>query len=112
MYALLASKPGVAVRSGSRLTWILLVWLGLILLWLIGGFANGGDAASPVVMIGLAVGFWGFVLIGIVWFVSRLTAPLEKQACPRCGSTLQAGATACERCGNRLAERSGLRHNA
>lgn len=87
------------MRTLSRLTWVLIAWLGMVLLWLIGGFANGGTASSPAVMIGLAVGFWGVVLLGISWFVSRLTAPLQRPGCPTCGRAMDSARSTCPHCG-------------
>ncbi|HUA10604.1 MAG TPA: hypothetical protein VMA83_01200 [Solirubrobacteraceae bacterium] len=91
---------------------MVIVWLGTVLLWLIGGFANGSNPGSPAVMIGLAVGFWGIVLIGIAWFVARLTAPLERRTCPGCGRAVDAGRESCASCGHRIGHGALPRHSA
>jgi len=92
-----------------KATWALLVWSALILLWIFSGLLNTdcgneakyGDSTACGVGAGLAiflilgVGFFGFVFLPLIWFMSRPKTRL----CPQCGNDVKKGQTTCPTCG-------------
>lgn len=97
-----------------KMTWALLVWSGLMLAWIVsatatevcGDYAPGSadrEACELGEDVGTGIGvafiffvwFLGFVILSIVWFMTR---PRHRQ-CPRCGEDVKKGRTACRRCG-------------
>lgn len=79
------------MRKWRKMTWVLIVWCGLILAWAIGGAAGNEcdeeagsefldrstaqDACEVGTGIGVAIvlfiGFFGFVFLSLIWFMSR-----------------------------------------
>lgn len=61
------------------MTWVLILWCALILVWMIGGASSancdGDGACEAGTGIGVAlialVGFFGFVFLSIIWFMRR-----------------------------------------
>lgn len=91
-----------------KMTWVLIVWSALILLWAIGG-AAGNDCGSEATQLGresceagtgigvaliLLIGFFGFVFFSLIWFMSR---PKGRE-CPVCGQHIKLGLTTCPSC--------------
>jgi len=91
------------------MTWVLLGWSGLILVWAIGGAASN-DCADEVdelsqsaceagtgigVALILFVGFFGFVFLSLIWFMTRP----KTRPCPRCGEDVKKGVMTCTKCG-------------
>lgn len=93
------------------MTWVLNLWNVIFLVWIIVGIAdrtskncakgdqlciNASDAGTSI-GVGLIIVLWflGFVVLSLVWFMSR---PRHRQ-CPRCGEDVKKGATACKKCG-------------
>jgi hypothetical protein len=105
------------VRKWRKMTWAIIVWCSLILIWAVAG---GGSAASDCadqtgdaflsaqdaqdacnagagigVALILFVGFFGFVFLALIWFMTRP----KTRACPRCGNDVKKGVMACRSCG-------------
>lgn len=101
------------------MTWALIVWCALILIWaIVGSAANNcsGQTGSQYLSahsaqqacqagtgIGavfiLAVGFIGFVFLSLIWLMTRP----KGRDCPVCGTTVKRGKTACPSCGHDFA---------
>jgi hypothetical protein len=77
-----------------KATWALALFNLLALIWLVSGIFGGSIGAG----IGVTW-FIGFVVLGLVWLVSR---PSHRE-CPRCGSDVKKGLTVCRSCGFELA---------
>ena len=101
-----------------KMTWVLNVLNVIFLIWIIGGAVSGAhtaarDCAHPGVLtrqecldashagtgIGVALVFvlWfiGFIILSIVWFMTRRRGRI----CPHCGEDVKKGLTACKKCG-------------
>jgi hypothetical protein len=95
------------------MTWVLIVWSAIILIWAIGGGASnncssqasqaaksGCEAGTGIgVAIILFIGFVGFVFFSLIWFMTR---PRGRE-CPACGETVKKGRTECPSCGHDFA---------
>lgn len=96
------------------MTWTIAVFTGLMVAWAIAAsstevcaeYAPGtadrqacelGEDIGTGIGISLIFFLWflGFVVLSIVWFMTR---PRHRQ-CPRCGEDVKKGLTACKRCG-------------
>ncbi len=92
-----------------KMSWLLLVWCALVLVWAIGGVA-GNDCGSEVTElnrsaceagtgIGVAlimfVGFIGFVFFSLIWLMTRP----KGRDCPACGEKAKKGVRVCKDCG-------------
>jgi hypothetical protein len=100
------------------MTWVLILWCVIILIWAIaggsssnhqavqncvsGGFVSQSDcqnAANAGTGIGVAlillIGFVGFVFFSLIWFMTRPRG----RTCPTCGETVKRGMTTCASCG-------------
>lgn len=98
-----------------KMTWVLIVWSALILIWAIGGGASASndcaneatqlsqDACNTGAGIGVAlvlfIGFVGFVFFSLIWFMTR---PRGRE-CPVCAETVKKGLTECPGCGHDFA---------
>jgi hypothetical protein len=94
------------------MTWVILIWTAIFVVWTIAGISDRGsqdcaphdslcqNASDTGTGIGVALiwmlWFVGFVVLSIIWFMTRLRG--ERQ-CPVCGSTVKRGQTSCPRCG-------------
>lgn len=97
-----------------KATWALAIFNVLMLVWVIGGVSTASghatncgtldqatcDAARNVgagigVALLLALWFVGFLVLSLVWLMSR---PRRRQ-CPRCGNDVRKGLTLCRSCG-------------
>jgi hypothetical protein len=97
-----------------KMTWLILVFSGLMLAWAIAGTTTevcadypAGSADREACELGEDIGtgiaatliftlwFVGFVVLSIIWFMTR---PRHRQ-CPRCGEDVKTGRTACGKCG-------------
>lgn len=92
-----------------KMTWALVIWSTIILVWAIGG-AAGNDCANEVtqlerdaceagtgigVLAVLGMGFFGFVFLSLIWFMTRPRG----RPCPRCGEHVKKGVLECRSCG-------------
>lgn len=98
-----------------KMTWVLIIWSALILIWAIaGGSSAGNECASKTAKlsreaceagtgIGVAlilfIGFVGFVFFSLIWFMTR---PRGRD-CPVCGERVKKGKTTCKKCGHDFA---------
>lgn len=97
------------MRRWRKMTWVVIAWTALILLWMIAG-AAGNDCADEVtkleqdacaagtgigVLLVALIGFFGFVFLSIIWFMTR---PRTRD-CPRCGEGVKKGVMRCQSCG-------------
>ena len=97
-----------------KMTWVLIIWCAIILIWAIAG-AAGSDCANQAgdqflsakdaqdacdagtgigVALILLVGFFGFIFFGLIWF---MTKPKGRD-CPACGTNVKRGRTRCPSC--------------
>lgn len=97
------------------MSWVLILWNVIFLVWIIGAVADRpseecppGDSlcqdASDVgtglgVSIILVLWFMGFVVLSLVWFMTRRKGRL----CPACGVPARKGETSCRKCGHDFA---------
>ena len=96
-----------------KMSWVLAIWTGIFLAWIIGGIAsrpsqdcppgdqfcvNASDAGTGI-GVGLIIVFWfiGFVVLSLVWFMTR---PRDRRECPVCGNDVKKGVTVCGLCGH------------
>lgn len=84
-----------------KMTWAIIVWCVLILTWAVAGGASNKCASQTTALnqnaceagtgIGVAlilfIGFFGFVFLSLIWFMSRL----RTRPCPNCGEDIQEG---------------------
>lgn len=96
-----------------KLTWVVVLFNILMLLWIIGGSASTTDSCEGEVgtaldaceagtAIGAGIGvfvlivLWAFgdVILGVLWMVTRSS----KRECPVCGSGVRRGVTVCGSC--------------
>jgi hypothetical protein len=97
-----------------KATWLVILWNGLIALWVISGVNAVADqckgltgSALQTCEIGQNVGGGiGLFLIGLVWLVGFLITGLiwlmsrpKHRVCPACGESARKGETVCRRCG-------------
>jgi hypothetical protein len=106
------------VFSWRKMTWAILIWTALFVVWSFAG-ADNSDAVADCVRdsgglltrsdcetaanVGTGIGialiwtlwFIGFVVLSIAWF---MTKPKDR-ACPACGSDVRRGLTICASCG-------------
>jgi hypothetical protein len=101
------------------MTWVLIVWCTLILVWAIaGGASNHCDqqtfksACQAGTGIGVAfillIGFVGFLFFSLIWFMSRPgqgsgSPSAGKKPCPTCAEWIGEGASKCPHCGHAFA---------
>lgn len=94
-----------------KMTWVVLLWCALILVWAIaGGGSAANDCANEVdelsrsaceagagigIAVILLIGFFGFVFLSLIWFMTRP----RTRACPRCGDDVKKGVLVCQDCG-------------
>jgi hypothetical protein len=87
------------------MTWVLIIWSALILFWAIAGansaeceneeFTSACEVGTGIgVAIVLFLGFVGFVILSLVWFMTRP----KGRTCPQCGETVKKGLTQCASC--------------
>ena len=101
-----------------KMSWVLIVWCAIILVWAIagGGSAandcshqagsaylsaqsarNACDAGAGIgIALILLIGFFGFVFFSIIWLMTRP----KGRTCPVCGQNVKRGRTACADCGH------------
>lgn len=88
------------------MTWVLIIWSALILVWAIAGgasadceneeFTSACEAGTGIgIALILILGFFGFVILSLIWFMTR---PKGRQ-CPQCGHDVKKGLTQCASCG-------------
>jgi hypothetical protein len=96
-----------------KMTWVLIVWSAVILIWAIGGGASNDcgseatqsakDACAAGTGIGVAliliIGFIGFVFFSLIWLMTRP----KGRVCPACGENVKRGRTECPNCGHDFA---------
>lgn len=97
-----------------KATWALVVWSGIIAAWAIGG-AAGNDCGSERTELNqsackagtglgvafiLFIGFCGFVILALIWLMTRPA----RRVCPACGVRVKEGLTRCPGCGHDFAD--------
>ena len=103
-----------------KMTWVLVIWTAIFAVWIIAGVSSNDSndraycrahidhyftmkdclsASHAGTAIGAALIFilWflGFVVLGLVWLMSRP----RRRTCPHCGNDVKKGLTACKNCG-------------
>ena len=105
------------MRRWRKMTWVLVLWCTIILIWAIAGGASSNpkgyceshpsaylsqkaceEAHTAGTGIGVAivlvVGFVGFVFFSLIWL---MTKP-RRRTCPVCGEDVKRGLTVCKNC--------------
>lgn len=100
-----------------KMTWVVLVWNVLMLVWLISAAVTANGAATKInhcsqqqyatlcrdatatggaLAIGAIIGIWvaGAVILGVIWLVTR------GRECSACGRRVRRGLTTCRSCGH------------
>jgi amino acid transporter len=108
------------------MTWVVVGWCVLILVWAIAGGASNNatayceahpsaylslkaceDARNAGTGIGIAlillIGFFGFVFFSFIWLMTRP----KRRECPVCGEDVKKGQTKCPSCGHDFAAAAG-----
>jgi hypothetical protein len=106
------------MRKWRKMTWVLIIWSAVILVWALAGGMSASDKCATQVYenacnagVGLGVGlilfigFIGFVFFSLIWFMSR---PRTRE-CPACGNDVKRGRTTCASCGYDFAAAAGTR---
>jgi hypothetical protein len=104
------------MRKWRKMTWVLLIWCLLIVIWAIAGGSSAShdcgaqtyqNACNAGVGIGVAlilvIGFVGFVFFSLIWLMSRP----RTRSCPVCGNDVKRGATVCPSCDHDFAAAAG-----
>lgn len=100
-----------------KMTWVLIIWCVLILVWAIAGGAsnncseettklnqNACEAGTGIgVALILLIGFFGFVFLGLIWLMTRPRG----RTCPVCGEIVKKGLTTCPKCRHDFASAVG-----
>jgi zinc-ribbon domain len=104
------------------MTWVIIVWCVLILVWAVVGGAgahqqnvqdclqpgfltrqqcqDAADAGTGLgVVVILLIGFIGFVFLSLIWLMTGR----RKRDCPACGNSVKRGKTVCPSCGHDFA---------
>ena len=100
-----------------KLTWLILAFNALMLIWIVSGVAGVSDncegevgSALDACEAGTAIGagaaatflvfLWvaGDVILGVIWLITRKTAP-EGRTCPMCATPVPVGEVVCRSCG-------------
>lgn len=102
------------LRRWRKMTWVVWIWCLLIVVWAVAGTA-GNDCASEVdrlsqdacatgtgigVAIVLLIGFFGFMFLGFIWFMTRP----KTRTCPRCGEDVRKGQVTCPSCAHPMGQ--------
>lgn len=109
-----------------KMTWVLIAWSALILVWAIGGGTSAAndcakqtgdaylsahaaqEACNTGTGIGIAaiviLGFIGFVVLSLIWFMTRP----KGRDCPACGTNVKRGHIRCGSCGHDFAAAAAL----
>jgi hypothetical protein len=96
------------MRKWRKMTWALWIWSALIIAWAVlgAGASNCTKQADQLsqdacttgagigVLVVLLIGFFGFVFLSLIWFMTR---PRTK-TCPRCGEDVKKGTMRCRHC--------------
>jgi len=105
------------------MTWVILAFNILMLIWIIAGVAGvadncagktgveldaceAGTAVGATIGAGMVVGLWvaGDVILGIIWLVTNRKRTRE---CPACGRDVKKGLSVCPKCGFNFAAAAG-----
>lgn len=103
-----------------KLTWVILAWNVLMVVWLVTGLASTTDTCEGVEFqeacqsgadVGTAIGVGfilfvaaaGDVILGVIWFVTNRpngsTGSAGGRRCPHCAEQIQWQAKVCKHCG-------------
>ena len=101
-----------------KMTWLLVIFSGLMVAWAYFGLRGEGCSDYPVgsvdrdacevgESIGTGIGagllfciwFVGFIVLSIIWFMTRGGSNRGERLCPVCGTQTKAGQTVCKKCG-------------
>lgn len=107
------------LRGMRKMTWVIIIFNVLMLVWLVGGVGSAaneadceaeatqslrdaceaGTAVGATLGAGLIIFLWvaGVVILGVLWLVTNRKKTRE---CPACGSDVKKGLTECRKCGH------------
>jgi hypothetical protein len=96
------------MRRWRKMTWVIWLWCAAIIVWAVAGGSSAAnncsdaayqDACNAGAGIGVAIilliGFFGFVFLALIWFMTRP----KTRPCPRCGDDVKKGIVVCRSCG-------------
>ena len=101
------------VPGWRKMTWVLVIFVAVIVVLVAinsNGVSCGSTEQSGTQQAGcgleiseqggtaLAIGFFGFIILGIGWLVTRPSEPFPP-ICPNCGLPIKGGRPNCKRCG-------------
>lgn len=92
-----------------KATWALVIWGVLMLAWVVSAAASSdcdntakysdstacGVGTGIAIFLILGVAFAGFLVLSLIWLMSRP----KNRVCPQCGREVPKGLTACASCG-------------
>jgi hypothetical protein len=93
-------RKGPPWQRWRKATWAIVIFTALMGYWIFG--RSTGIIGGTFL---LGVWFVGFVILLIVWFISRPA----RRLCPVCGEAAHTGETVCHRCGHDFAAAAILR---
>jgi predicted amidophosphoribosyltransferase len=85
-----------------KATWAAVIWTVLMAFWTFTGSTATMGAGLGIVLLFL-VWFVGFVVLSLIWLMSRP----QQRLCPVCGEPVKKGLTVCRKCGHNFAAALG-----
>jgi hypothetical protein len=101
-----------------KMTWLILIFTGIMIVWAYAGtrgeecsqyavgtsdrdFCDAGETIGTGIGVSLLFCIWfiGFIILSVIWFMSRGGANRSQRLCPVCGSQTKPGQTVCKKCG-------------
>ena len=101
-----------------KMTWLIVIFSGLMVAWAYFGLRGevcseyqqgtlDRDACEAGESIGTGIGagllfciwFVGFIVLSLIWFMTRGGSNRSERLCPVCGTQTKAGQTLCKKCG-------------
>ena len=93
------------------MSWVLIVWTAIFVVWIGAGVADrpskdcppGDQLCQDASDVGTSIGvglvvtlfFVGFVILSLIWLMTRP----KRRLCPSCGTDARRGETTCRKCG-------------
>src|SRR5215218_1483314 len=100
------------------MTWLILIFTGVMVVWVYSGsrsevcseyapgstdreWCEAGESIGTGIGVGLMFCIWfvGFIVLSIIWFMTRGGSNRGERLCPVCGTQTKPGYTSCKKCG-------------